>query len=122
MEIKIFHIKNIFAFGVIFWITVTLMITYGIYFFISKTEKNKFDFVNQNGLIVDATPIQFRQISLTQIRMLFLVEYPNEQKGQEFVLTRVTTQWAADVVAKKKKVKLKAHPNHDIAFVLDSIP
>lgn len=112
-------IRTIFYTSTLIWIAITLAIVSLIFFLIYKSEKDKKIFIQKNGFIVEATPIQFRQISITQIRMLFLVDYPTEQKGQEFVLTRVSTKWAANVVAKKIKVKIKAHPESDVAIIIN---
>jgi hypothetical protein len=72
--------------------------------------------VQKVGIPCDAFVKTYRRISMTQHRVLFLVNFPTGPRGIEAVVEGLGDAWLADTCALARPVRVLAHP--DISAVV----
>jgi hypothetical protein len=67
-------------------------------------------FVREQGAACTAYVKGYRRVSMTQHRVLLLIEFPAGPQGREYMLSGLDDQWLADVCARALPTRVIAHP------------
>lgn len=75
-------------------------------------EKSAADFVRKNGVRCTAYVKRYDRFgrSMTQQKVLFLIELPSGPIGRDYVMSGLDPHWLADVCALNKPLRVIAHP------------
>ena len=76
-------------------------------------EKSAADFVRKNGVRCTAYVKRYDRFgrSMTQQKVLFLIELPTGAVGRDYVMSGLDPRWLADVCALGKPIRVIAHPD-----------
>ena len=53
----------------------------------------------------------YRRVSVTEHRVLFLVQFPSGPRGLEYTMSGLADGWLADVCAQQSAIRVIAHPD-----------
>lgn len=67
-------------------------------------------FVRERGAACTAYVKGYRRVSMTQHRVLLLIEFPAGPQGREYMLSGLDERWLADVCARGLPAQVIAHP------------
>jgi MFS family permease len=98
--------------------TITFLVLFvativGVLSAVSWGEKRARDFVRNNGVRCTAYVKRFDRFgrSMTQQKVLFLIELPGGPVGRDYVMSGLDSRWLADVCALNKPISVIAHPD-----------
>lgn len=79
----------------------------------SWSARRAVDFVRTNGVRCVAYVKRYDRLgrSMTQQKVLFLIELPTGPIGRDYVMTGLDPRWLADVCALNKPIRVIAHPD-----------
>lgn len=76
-----------------------------------RAERKAVERVRRTGTPCIAYVKSFRQVSMTQHKVLFEIQLPTGSIGREYMLSGLNHQWLADAAALGRPVQVIADPN-----------
>lgn len=95
------------AAGFLFMVVGTIV---GLMVGIARSERQAQEQVRREGVRCTAFVKSYRRISMTQHRVLWVVQFPSGPAGREYTLEGLSDPWLADVCALGRPVLVIAHP------------
>lgn len=86
----------------------------GLIFWSERAERQR---VEREGTRCRALVKSYRRVSMTQHRVLFLIDFPGGQAGREYLLSGLSDAWLADVCARGLPITVLAHPEASTVIV-----
>ncbi len=84
---------------------------------LSWSERRGVEQVRREGVRCMALVKSYRRVSMTQHRVLLVVQFPTGLAGREYMLSGLDDAWLADVCALEKPVRVIAHPTAETVIV-----
>ncbi len=89
----------------------------GVFAAVSRSARRTTEQVRRGGVRCVAIVKSYRRVSMTQHRVLFVVQFPSGLAGREYVLSGLNDAWLADVCALERPVRVIAHPTAEALLV-----
>lgn len=86
----------------------------GIIVAVLRGDKRAEQFVRERGAACTAYVKRYHRISMTQHRVLLLIQFPGGPLGREYVLSGLDERWLADVCARDLPTRVIAHPEGQV--------
>lgn len=89
----------------------------GAFFGLTWSERQSVERVRREGVACTAWVKSYRRISMTQHRVLWVIQFPQGAVGREYVQVGLSDPWLADVCALGRPVPVIAHPEGDTVII-----
>ncbi|MFO0625479.1 MAG: hypothetical protein U0325_07640 [Polyangiales bacterium] len=89
----------------------------GTFYGLTRSARLARERVQRDGVRCTAFVKSYRRISMTQHRVLWVVQFPNGLAGREYTLEGLSDAWLADVCALGRPVSVIAHPDAQTLIV-----
>ncbi|MFO0607451.1 MAG: hypothetical protein U0324_30075 [Polyangiales bacterium] len=89
----------------------------GVAYGLAWSERRAVELVRREGVRCTAWVKSYRRVSMTQHRVLWVVQFPAGAAGREYMMPGLSDAWLADVCALEKPVRVIAHPEAEALVV-----
>lgn len=103
--------------GALGFVTVLFGSIVGVFVAVSRSERQTTERVRREGVRCVAIVKSYRRVSMTQHRVLFVVQFPSGLAGREYMLSGLNDAWLADVCALERPVRVIAHPTAETLII-----
>lgn len=102
---------TLLAVGAVLFTVAIIAAPFVLYALIMRSERKAEERLRATGIRCTAYVKSFRRVSMTQHRVLLEIQFPSGSVGREYMLSKLSETWLADVCALSRPVRVVALPD-----------